>query len=595
MQASASAQEPIPSVGGGESLLPVRLLVGLIQGLLAWLLMDLSPHPWATPYRMAYSALVLCTAFLPMIALAQIGSMRARHLLAYGLLAAAALCGLGGYDVWRGDGRPYSVPSYGVILRAAIGLFIVNQLLEHRERGYALFGDYAAYIERGWMCLVRLLFASGFAVATWCLLKLGALLFIMVGEDWISYQMNLPWFYCLQMAMAFALAVHLTDVRPAVLLGVRNLVMMLMAWLLPLAAVLGWCFLAALPFTSLHPLWATRHAATTLLWSAAVTLVLVNAAYRDGRHEQLPSLALQWAARAAAPMLLAFGMLAACGLFLRIHQYGWTPSRILGAAVDAVALLYGAGYTWAALRRGAWLRTLEPVNVMASLVMLVMLAALSSPLADPSRLAVNSQLARLREGKVPAQAFDFSFLRSGRYGRRALEELGTSADAQVASLARKAASGPSAAVARTAEARPEPKPEPALSRARVYPPGTRLPATFVAMPWRDMNSLDVRCMVDGTPCEIYTLLPKAGVPHYVVIQGSGRHGNSYGTVFGYTGDGTWYEIGKLRGLDCPGVLAALRAGRAKALRPRLDDLEVAGLRLEVTSRITVDPCSLPAP
>lgn len=615
MQDSDTGQAPTPFPPSDERILLIRLAVGLAQGWIAWALLTASSKSWVgawlQSHPMTLSALLLGTTGVALIALAQVGRMRPAHLLPYLLLAGAALCALGAYDMWRhpvietwsGRGSPRSFPSFSVILGAAVGLFIVNQLLEHRERGYKLFASYSAYVERAWMCMVQFLLAGLFAAMALSVLALGAGMFDMLGLHALAAQLVRPAIRYTLCSVAFALGVHLTDVRPALLLGVRNVLLVLMSWLLPLAVVLGWCFVAALSITTLQPLWTTHRAAWMLLWAAAGTLLLINAAYRDGRHERAPALAIAWAGRAAGPLLLALGMLAAYAMFLRVGAHGWTPERIRAAAVGAVTLLYGVGYTWAALRPGPWLRTLEPVNIGASLLMLALLVGLLTPLADPSRLAVNSQVARLRAGKVSAQTFDFAFLRSGRYGRQALEQLGKSRDAQVASLALKAGrdeslddSSPSTTAPRSKpvhEPRPDPATEPALSHARIYPPGAKLPASFRNMPWRNLNALDIDCMFDGTACEIYTLLPKGGVPTYILISTSANSRRSDGPLFAPSGHGKWYRIGMVKGLDCPGVREALRAGRARAVPPLLDDLLVANQRILVRTFVGFRSCDVP--
>src|SRR6202012_4132788 len=86
---------------------------------------------------------------------------------------------------------------------------------------------------------------------------------------------------------------------------------------------------------------------------------------------------------------------------------------------------YAVGYLWAALRKGPWLSAIASVNVATALVVLLVLLALFTPIADPARLSVNDQMARLNAGKVGAAKFDFNYLRfeGARYGKAALEQL----------------------------------------------------------------------------------------------------------------------------------------------------------------------------
>lgn len=604
MQMSSDEQADGPGHAKSGRVMLYRLGIGLLQGLLAWRLWEASDRAassgraavalapsWAATHPMRFAALTLCTAFLPLVALAQVGSMRARRLLAYLALAGAALAALCAYDIWRNPSSgiwqgsmPRSTPSFQLICCSAVGLFIVNQLLEHRARGHALYRDYFSYFEQGWLRISQLALAALFSGLSLAVLALGAALFALVGMHWLLRLLAHPWFSCVEAAMVFAVGVHVTDVRPSLLRGTRNLLLGLLAWLLPLVVLLGWGFLAVLPFTTLRPLWNTRFAAALLLWAVAGTLVLLNAAYKDGDHAKEPAAVLRWSGRAAGPMMLIFSIMAGYAIGLRVAQYGWTTERVLAMAVDAVALLYGAGYAWAALRPGPWLRLLEPVNIGASLFILAVLVALLTPLADPGRLAVDSQLARLREGKVSAQTFDFSFLRlnAGRYGQRALHQLAASPDASLASLAQKTLAGETGTFAALHR--------PALSGARIYPPGAELPADFRARDWSARETYDAACLINGMPCEILALLPQADGPRYLLVHQLGRFTVPSAAVFARDAQGRWTRVGTIGGLDCPGVLQALREGQATPLPARHEDLQVLGVRLRLLPSIDFRQC-----
>jgi hypothetical protein len=70
----------------------------------------------------------------------------------------------------------------------------------------------------------------------------------------------------------------------------------------------------------------------------------------------------------------------------------------------------------------------------------LVILALFSPLADPARLSVNDQMARLKRGAVSAVQFDYAFLRfgAGKAGRAALADLARSSDAEIARRAKAA-------------------------------------------------------------------------------------------------------------------------------------------------------------
>src|SRR6185312_383555 len=113
------------------------------------------------------------------------------------------------------------------------------------------------------------------------------------------------------------------------------------------------------------------------------------------------------------------------GLKLRVDQYGWSPSRVESAAVILAVACHAFGYLLAVVRSRTALSQLPATNVASAFIIVLMLLCLLSPIADPARLSVASQLHRLMSGEVSPRGFDFTFLakNAGRYGRDALETL----------------------------------------------------------------------------------------------------------------------------------------------------------------------------
>ena len=69
------------------------------------------------------------------------------------------------------------------------------------------------------------------------------------------------------------------------------------------------------------------------------------------------------------------------------------------------------GYPYAASQRhGSWLNAIAPVNIGAAMLVLLVLLVLFSPLLDPARISVNSQMARLENNRSIAEKFDFDYL-----------------------------------------------------------------------------------------------------------------------------------------------------------------------------------------
>ena len=143
----------------------------------------------------------------------------------------------------------------------------------------------------------------------------------------------------------------------------------------------------------------------------AALIVLLNAAYQDGGSPNAHLRLLhRWTGRATAPgpPLTA---LAIWGLGQRIGEHGLTPSRIIAAACCLIAACYSLGYAFAALRPGRWLARLEPTNIATGVLVVAVIVALFSPIADPARISVDDQLARLENGASSPEKFDYQFLR----------------------------------------------------------------------------------------------------------------------------------------------------------------------------------------
>eukprot|EP01032_Pedospumella_encystans_P000177 gene177-195_t len=74
------------------------------------------------------------------------------------------------------------------------------------------------------------------------MLNLGSGLFMLVKLDFLKLLLREAWCNAPVLCFAFACAMHITDVRPAIVRGIRTLLLVLMSWLLPVTVALlaGW-------------------------------------------------------------------------------------------------------------------------------------------------------------------------------------------------------------------------------------------------------------------------------------------------------------------------------------------------------------------
>lgn len=474
------------SLQGAKRLAFVRLGIGLVQGLLLYLFYRAAAHDdalsWPATQPPLYGALLLACAFTPVMLLAGVGRLGARTLAIWAVAAFAALALMGWHDAaWQVADDRFRAPflRFPAAAFAAAALFIAHHLIVPAATARRWIAAYDDYFDTTWKAGVQLALSLGFVGAFWILLFLGAALFQIIGLNFLERLIQKSWFTIPVTCLVFAVAVQLTDVRSGLIRGVRTVALMLLSWLLPVITVLVAGFLAALPFTGLDGLWGTGSATALVLSAVAALIVLINTAYQDGREDNLPPAVLRGAARVASVLLIPLALIAFWGLGLRIGQHGLTPDRIIAAACALIGAIYAGGYGWAAVspfwRRAAWMQALERTNVVAAVLSVAVILALFSPLADPARLSVADQTARLQRGAVSADDFDYAFLRfdSGRAGMAALGRLAASSDPEIARKAKEALEM-SSAPARYGVAAPD-----RIPVIRVWPETASLPADFV--------------------------------------------------------------------------------------------------------------------
>jgi hypothetical protein len=243
------------------------------------------------------------------------------------------------------------------------------------------------------------------------------------------------------------------------------------------------------------------------------------------------------------------------------------------AANVIIALAYAAGYAFAAIRRGPWLSTIKTWNFTVSVLILAVIIALFTPIANPTRIAVADQMARLKSGAISPDRFDFRYLRweGGRYGRAALMELAASPDLGTRKMAQDA----------SRLGRYEFASEPVTNRLTVYPRGQKLPPSFVRMDWSKEHDWMPNCGA-GQFCDtILVDLNGDGRPEVIVIW------NRSAQVFQQAGD-SWSLVGTISlpyrcSLD---LVSALRDGHfsVRPQQPRWNEIQIGNARLHLDER-----------
>lgn len=589
-----------------RKVMAARLAVGLVQGLLLyWLYAAGRDVAWpaTAPYLMVPLLTVLL--ILPVLLVSSLGHLAPRQAVVWLLAALAVLLVLALHDVWRGvnndpllgdwNDKPVFSPSTLLVFFSCVFFFIAHALVLAGAQDGKRIASYNKYFEVAWKLAIQLLFSAFFVGALFLVLHMGATLFMLVKLKFLHELLENSWFNVPVICTAFSCAMHVTDVRPSIVRGIRTLLLVLMSWILPVAVVLVTGFLCTLPFTGLTALWETRHATSVLLFTAAVLLVLINAAFQNG--QAIVALPLRVGARTAAILVMPVIMVGIYALGLRVVQYGWTADRVTAAACLLVASSYAIGYLWAAYQYDTWLQPLAVVNIFTSFLVLAVLLALFTSIADPARIGVHSQMARLAKGKIVAAKFDFRYLRfeGGRYGQAALEELKRSTGPDAALLQREAA----AVQALDLKQRWRPPvrstaPVSVVANMTVWPAGAQLPASFVAQKWeamQDDRKPDCLTSKDGK-CDAF-ILDVGGDGKQQVLLVANSYG-SQGRLFAAGADGNWTVAATMsyRDTACKQVIEKLRKGEFNLADRPYKDLNVGGHRVEFEISATPeDECS----
>lgn len=285
---------------------------------------------------------------------------------------------------------------------------------------------YPDLFEYAWFNALALLLTITFVGICLGVLYLWAVLFRNLGIGWfwdhLLQRPGLEW--VLGVAVGLGMLISRRLVQPVQAL--RQIVFALCTVLLPVLAALF--VLLAVVLVPMGPgvLWATGHGSLILLCLLGLMSLMVNAVYQDGMRPSPYKRPIRWLLYGALILQPLFAALALYSLWLRIDQYGLTQMRIVGLAAAGLMGVHALGQAAAALFRGRGrLDLMRPVNVLASILAVILLLLLHSPVLDLHRMTAESQLAQLEKGRITTDEFDIGHLRwaSGMQGYQALQQL----------------------------------------------------------------------------------------------------------------------------------------------------------------------------
>jgi hypothetical protein len=641
--------EPPTNFSLGRTAVPIILIAALAQGGALYALhRAIAAGHWPAPHLAWLLALYSVVAFVPTTLQLLADRVRKPASWVFLMLLAAALF----YFGWHGGAAvadpdtagfalqrrlfPLLTEGTSMVLQQAFVTLIWWLLVLPFAQGYLSTGNwrvgYSVLFRHAWRNNLLLAEAALFTGLFWLILLLWEMLFSGLGIGFFGDLFEKPEFIYPVTTLVFGCALHLIGSIDALVSVALEQVLNVLKWLATLASVLLIAFTIALIFKLPGLLFTEQRtiSAAWLLSLVAAVVLLWNAAYQDGTVERPYP---QWAARAlrfCLPMAAVTAATALYALIVRAEQDGLTVLRVWGLVTAGVAVMYTLGYSIVALRPGAWPAFLAPVNVTVALVLITVLAASQTPLLSPYRLAADSQLSLILEGRyreaeasphdyadreVPPGSYDhpvgppFTYLlmHCGEYGRRRLQQLASLRNHPRAEAIREAAAAALereatlAAMLKQAELRPAERhvdSPPRVADLTLYPSGRTLDpqlASELAADWA-AAARDGRFPLEGKEAVgIFADLDGDGVEEFVLL-------GVYGGPVYQKRSARWEYVGLIQPPDTvhfpasawkvlrpnfrsisswDALRADLDSGKIAAASPRWQDLVVGAQRLQL--------------
>ena len=307
------------------------------------------------------------------------------------------------------------------IVTGFIILFFAQTWLNEGRRSFS----YTKLFNASWQNYLTVKLAGLFVGVSWGLLSLCAHLFKAIDIHFFYDLFFSPKFAWPATGFLVGCGIVLFRDQTYLVETIRRVLRLLIQGLLVAVAVIALLFLAALLFTGLRPLLATKHSTLLILGLVAIILFFICVVYQDGQDEVTYAKPLDLIIKAALLSLPIYLAIATYALSLRVVQYGWTHDRLWAALVLGLLAGFAASYAYALLRyRSKWMPTFTRINRTMALVVALVCGLTATPVLDLNRISAASQVARFNVIRINEYGY-LNYLRFdlGRAGYQALLRL----------------------------------------------------------------------------------------------------------------------------------------------------------------------------
>lgn len=398
------------------------ILFGLLQGTFLYLTRDSFERIEVANFQTAllfgntlFFTLPLMLSF-SVISLKDLRLWRGLAIILVMLLIVASWGSWSLYDIFGGMRKDGILFQYYACLSALV--FLTLPWLQAQVTQKTLFPDYESLHNNLWLNSLTVVITLILIGLFWGILRLCASLFSLLGIEFFEnlFFDNDLFAY---LANGFMVGIGILTGRTQtqfIKVG-RNILSVMIKGLLPLLSVIALIFIITLPFVGLNTLTVRWSAAGLLTIMVMLLVVFVNAVYQTGLSNPPYPKPIRWLVNASILVLPVYAFFALYSMWVRVAEYGWTPDRVLATVIICVALCFACSYAFAVVRsRGSWLQPLSNINRLMSLVMVVLLVLVNSPVLDPYRISIANQLTRFEQGLTSTAGLDLNAWRF-KYGR----------------------------------------------------------------------------------------------------------------------------------------------------------------------------------
>jgi len=394
---------------------PTLLLIALMQGLLLLALHELVKFEvWLHESPSWLYALYAMVVIGPLMLLLSLERGSQWRKIVSWVLAYTFICGCLGFYTGQqvlvgvsGSGGSLLLPLIATLI---VATFKALMYIQHRASGEPF--QYSFLFLFSWRNALSLSLSLLFTLAVWGILMLWGQLFKAININFFIDLFTETWFFYPALSLANGFGVIIFRNLTSVIDTITRILQALMKFLLVFLVLVSILFLIALVFTGLSPLWETGIGSVLILVMQGLLLFLLNVVYQDDPNTRPYPLVIHRFIYSGIAILPIYSGIVFYGLYLRLEQYGWTPSRGWAFLIWFLFALFSFGYLWGIVKqRDNWLRHLSWVNVRAGLLVLVLALLVNSPILDFRKIAVASQLNRLANGTTAIEDFDIRFFR----------------------------------------------------------------------------------------------------------------------------------------------------------------------------------------